>query len=109
MGRKNNRTGRRPQARRRADGSTGGRAAGWSPPPPVETLVVPKGRCYFRSRKGKLIFTAAEADKALRQAQNNRKRHSSAHVEQRSYACPEGGCGGWHLTSQEVYVERGRS
>lgn len=106
MGRKNNRTGRTPQAKRRADGSRGGRIAGWTPPPPVETLVVPKGRCFFRSRKGKMIFTEVEADRALRQAQQGRSSRGSGYQEKRAYPCPEGGCGGWHLTSRETYQER---
>jgi hypothetical protein len=105
MGRKNNRN-RQPQAQRRADGTRGGRRAGWTPPPPVETLIVPKGRCFFRSRKGKLIFTADEAQKALKQAQNGRQRAGKAYAESRAYPCPEGGCGGFHLTSRETYVER---
>ena len=70
---------------------------------------MPKGKCYFRSRYGKLIFTEAEAGKALRQAQANRERHGSGHREERTYACPEGGCGGWHLTSRKTYEERGKS
>lgn len=106
MGRKNNRSGRTPQARRRADGTRGGRIAGWNPPPPVEHLVVPKGRCYFRSRKGKLIFTEAETVTALKQLRAQRLSKGSGYVESRSYPCPDGGCGGWHLTSREEYQER---
>lgn len=107
MGRKNSRGGKiRPQAKRRPDGTRGGRRAGWVPPPPVESLIVPKGRCFFRSRKGKLIFTRDEADRALRQAQQGRASRGSSYTESRAYECPEGGCGGWHLTSRQVYVER---
>jgi hypothetical protein len=106
MGRKNA-ANRRPQARRRVDGSAGGRRAGWTPPPPVEQLIVPKGRCYFRSRKGKLIFTETEAARALRQAQQARASRGQTYTESRSYACPDGGCGGWHLTSRQTYTEKG--
>jgi hypothetical protein len=103
MGRKNHRGGR-PQARRRFDGSAGrARVAD----PPVETLVVPKGKCYFRSRSGKLIFaTETEAQKALRQAQHKRRLQGTTHKEERYYPCPEGGCGGFHLTSRTQYQDR---
>jgi hypothetical protein len=107
MGRKNNRGGR-PQARRKADG-TRGRAT--PPPPPLEALVVPRGKCFFRSRKGKLRFSKADAPAALRQAQAKRQRTGSAHMEERVYECPvaQGGCGDWHLTSRTTYEERGTS
>lgn len=103
MGRKNHR-GARPQARRRQDGSTGRARVVMAP---VETLVVPKGKCYFRSRSGKLIFaTETEATKALRQAQHKRRLQGTAHREERFYPCPEGGCGGFHLTSRTAYEDR---
>jgi hypothetical protein len=102
MGRRNH-TRRKPQARRRADGT---RFQSRPPAQPVETLVVPHGKCFYRSRKGKMIFTQNEAEKALRQAQADRVRRGSAYVEKRVYECPEGGCGGWHLTSRETWVDR---
>lgn len=102
MGRKNHRRGK-PQARRDRV------STGAPPPPPLSTMVVPKGKCFHRSRHGKLIFTAETADKALKQAQAARERRGSGHVEQRAYACPEGGCGGWHLTSRKHYEERGKA
>lgn len=106
MPRKNHRNGRTPQARRKTDGSTGGRRTA-PPPPPLSELVIPKGKCYWRSRKGKMIFTQAEAQKALQQAQQARQRTGSAYAERRAYPCPEGGCGGYHLTSRETYQEKG--
>lgn len=106
MGRKNHR-GARPQARRKADGTVGRRVA---PPPPIEQMVVPQGRCFFRSRHGKLRFTAEEVEKALRQAQVNRDRRGSAHREERYYPCDQpGGCGDFHLTSRTHYEERGQA
>lgn len=106
MGRKNVTRGRRPQAKRRPDGTRGGRIAGWTPPPAIEALIIPRGKCFFRSRKGKMIFTQEEAARALRQAQQGRRSTGSAYAEKRAYACPAGGCGGWHLTSRENYQER---
>jgi hypothetical protein len=77
------------------------------PPPPVNQLIVPTGKCYFRSRRGKLIFANEQiARKALQQAKAARQRAGSPYVERRAYACPQGGCGGWHLTSREAYQER---
>jgi hypothetical protein len=101
MGRKN-RTRRAPQAQRR----TSAPKVNWTPPPPVETLVVPKGKCYENPRrKGKLKFTEQDAPKALRQAQHSRRRQGSAYREERTYLCPN--CGYYHLTSRETYEERG--
>lgn len=101
-----NHSKRRPQAHRRTDGL----------PPvkrnpklrtPIEEMVVPVGKCYFRSRYGKLRFTEAEVDKALRQAQLNRMaKGDTRHIEERYYPCPEGGCGDFHLTSRTSYTER---
>jgi hypothetical protein len=72
----------------------------------LENLVIPDGRCYFQSRKGKSIFrTKEKAQTALDQAQLNRARQGTMHVEKRFYACPEGGCGGFHLTSRDEYDE----
>lgn len=105
MARRNHRSAR-PQARRRADGT---RFQSRPPAPDVEKLVVPKGKCFFRSRKGKMIFTRVDAETALKQAQLDRVRRGSAYVEKRVYECPPGGCGGWHLTSRETYVERGQA
>jgi len=102
MPRRNGRGGR-PQARRVERKGYAG-----PPPPPITALVVPKGKCYFHNRHGKLIFTEAEATKALRQAQAARERRGSGHREERTYQCPEGGCGGWHLTSRKTYEERGQ-
>lgn len=53
-----------------------------------------------------MIFTEADANKALAQAQADRARRGSQHVEKRAYACPPGGCGGYHLTSRETFVDR---
>lgn len=108
MGRKNTRNNQRPQQRRRADGLPTIRR---TPPPPIEQMVVPKGRCFHRSRHGKLRFTREEVDKALRQAQRNRAARGSHHVEERYYECEvdRGGCGDFHLTSRTEYTPRGQA
>lgn len=104
MARRNHRNAR-PQARRKADGSKG-RAS--SPPPPIEGMAIPKGRCYFRSRYGKLRFTEVEVEKALRRVKADRARRGSTHAEERYYPCDQpGGCGDFHLTSRTEYTERG--
>lgn len=74
---------------------------------PVEKLVMPVGKCSFQNpRRPKAIFKDKEtAHEALRQAQLKRSRTGSGHVEKRIYQCPEGGCGGWHLSSRESYDE----
>lgn len=111
MPRKNRVAGRRPQARRRADGLP---SAPRPIPIAISDTVTPQGRCFFKSRKGKLIFaTEAIAQKALAQAR--RKRLAAAggsqstlttKIEKRVYPCPDGGCGGWHLSSWVEYQER---
>ena len=72
----------------------------------LDDLVLPDGQCTFQGRRPKARFaTVSKARKALAQAQQQRARVGSAHVEKRFYACPEGGCGGFHLTSREEYDE----
>lgn len=74
----------------------------------VEKMVTPDGKCFFRSKFGKDIFlTETKAARALKQVQQQRLRQGTGHVEKRYYSCPEGGCGGFHLTSRETYEERG--
>lgn len=102
-----NHTKRRPQARRRADGLPTPKRSPNLKKTPIEEMVVPVGRCYFRSRYGKLRFTEAEAEKALKQAKRNREVDGKAYAEARYYPCPEGGCGDYHLTSRVSYVARG--
>lgn len=76
----------------------------------VEKMVLPEGKCFFQSRRGKAIFrTEGRAAQALRQAQAQRRFSGTGHVEKRYYRCPEGGCGGYHLTSREEYEERGKA
>jgi hypothetical protein len=77
----------------------------------IEDLVLPDGLCRFQTkRKPKARFaTEQKAQKALEQAQRQRARVGSAHVEKRFYPCPEGGCGGYHLTSREEYDEGQRT
>jgi hypothetical protein len=108
MGRKNRRA-TRPQNRRQAAYGTPVRSA--PPPEPIERLVVPHGRCYRGSRMGKLRFSEAEAQTALRQAQASRARKGSAYHEERVYECKisEGGCGDWHLTSRKTWEPRSAS
>lgn len=74
----------------------------------VEDLVMPDGQCRFQTpRKPKARFATEEkAAKALAQAQRQRARMGSTHVEKRYYPCPEGGCGGYHLSSREEFDEK---
>lgn len=66
--------------------------------------MIPDGTCHFIRRSPKAMFATKEkAEKALRQAQLNRQRIGSGRMEKRFYKCPEGGCGGYHLTSREEY------
>lgn len=72
----------------------------------IDELIIPDGQCTFRTRKPKARFsTKAKAETALSQARRQRERIGSGHVEKRVYQCPEGGCGGFHLTSRESYDE----
>jgi hypothetical protein len=93
----------------RAERTMTRRQTGWVPPVPIEDIVVPKGKCFYQARRGKLVFTKDEAATALKQAQHSRKRSGSAYAEKRVYACPEGGCGGYHLTSATTYQQRSAS
>lgn len=68
--------------------------------PALEDLVIPQGKCH-QSRKGKYIFTETEAQRALEQARLARR--EGQRTEERYYACPTGGCGGFHLTSRAEY------
>jgi hypothetical protein len=104
MPRKNS-TMRNRQAPRRERGVPAPRRVPHMAPVPIEKIVVPKGRCFFRSRHGKLRFSADEVAKALKQAQHNRKLKGSTHSEARYYECPPGGCGDYHLTSRESYTD----
>lgn len=108
MGRRNHRGGKR-QARRVPAGQPIPRGIR-QPAVPIEKMTIPRGRCWHRSRKGKLIFKdEGEAKRALKQAQEKRKHQANGHVEVRYYQCAkktEGGCGGWHLTSREEFHER---
>lgn len=72
----------------------------------VEDLIIPDGTCRFQGRPKARFATREKAQTALSRAQRDRARTGSGHVEKRVYACPEGGCGGWHLTSREAYSER---
>lgn len=75
---------------------------------PTANLVVPDGQCNFKSKRPKARFaTETKAKKALEQAQRKREAIGSGNIEKRYYACPKGGCGGYHLTSREEYRERG--
>lgn len=113
MGRKNSNVGRSKDRGRRA--RMAARERGTATPRRdvqinVEKMVTPDGRCYFRNRSGKDIFlTKEKAERALRQVQTQRLRSGTGHVEKRYYRCPEGGCGGYHLTSRESYEERGKA
>lgn len=105
MGRKNHGRGNRQAPRRRADQPPVPKNKPHMAPIPIEKIVVPKGRCTFRSRHGKLRFSAEDVQRALKQAQHNRKVKGSTHAEARYYQCPPGGCGDFHLTSREAYQD----
>jgi hypothetical protein len=69
-------------------------------------LIIPDGSCTRNPRRMKAKFNTEEkAAAALRQAQQQRIRRGSGHMERRYYLCheSEGGCGGYHLTSREEY------
>ena len=109
MGRKNSRVGRsNDRGRRNRDKlqnlgvPRGGRVV-----TPIEDMVLPDGRCDFVSRrKPKVRFaTKDKAERALRQAQLKRANTGNPRVEKRIYPCPEGGCGGWHLSAREEFDE----
>jgi hypothetical protein len=106
MPRKNTRVARRKTIRKyqAAQPAKGNRRLA---PVPIETVVVPKGKCFFRSRNGKLKFTKEQADSALRQAQHGRAIRGSDKVESRYYLCEDGragSCGFYHLTSREQWT-----
>lgn len=72
----------------------------------ASALIIPDGSCVRNPRRTKAKFNTEEkAAAALRQAQQQRIRRGSGHMECRYYHCPEseGGCGGYHLTSREEY------
>ena len=100
---------RHPQARRLANGMPSTKPNRKLLRTPIEEMVVPVGKCYFRSRYGKLRFTKGEVDKALKQAQRNREVSGSTYSEERYYECPPGGCGDFHLTSRTSYTPKGTS
>lgn len=103
MGGRRNHRQARPQARRQ-------QRAGMPAAVPLEALVIPRGRCFRNSRKGKLRFSQSDAPKALEQARIKRTRSGSAYMEERFYECKiaDGGCGDYHLTSRAEYEERGQ-
>lgn len=101
MGRKNSRANR-TRLQRRQRGEKPLKVSGL-PAIQIEDLIIPDGVCNFQGRKKARFATEERAATALRQAQHNRARRGSGHVEKRYYPCPEGGCGGFHLTSRETY------
>ena len=110
MGRKNNNVRRKNtkgRMDRRERGQVPLRPVKQQPRVQIEDLVLPDGQCRFQTkRRPKARFATEEkAQKALVQAQQQRARVGSAHVEKRFYPCPEGGCGGYHLTSRDEYDE----
>ncbi len=64
---------------------------------------MPDGQCSFQGKPKARFATKEKAAAALKQAQQQRARVGSTHVEKRYFACPEGGCGGFHLTSRESF------
>jgi len=108
MGRKNSNAGRRKQRGRYPQEKLPAVKAREVPRIPIEEMVLPDGQCRFQTpRRPKARFaTQGKAERALRQAQQQRIRTGSAYMEKRVYPCPEGGCGGWHLSSREEFDER---
>lgn len=109
MGRKNKNVRRskdRKRYARRATEQGLGPPVSSGPRERLERLVMPDGQCTSFGRRPKARFaTEAKAAEALRQAQKKRANVASGHVEKRYYPCPEGGCGGYHLTSRETFDE----
>lgn len=106
MGRKNG-NAKRPRLNRRERGESRPTMTGNSTyRVSLTALVLPDGTCRFQGKPKAMFSTEAKAAKALRQAQKQRERTGSGHVEKRYYACPEGGCGGFHLTSRETFDEK---
>lgn len=111
MGRKNNKVRSANQKGRLGRGEARGAAPRTpfkeQPRVPVEQMIIPDGHCPgARSRRPKARFATAEKAKAaLEQAQQQRRRTGSTHVEKRYYKCPADGCDGYHLSSREEYDE----
>lgn len=109
MGRKNSKVRRANDRGRMARRQRDERNA---PPPKmeqprvkVEQIIIPDGSCSFYARPKARFATEEKAAAALKQAQQQRARTGSTHVEKRYYPCPEGGCGGYHLSSREAFDE----
>lgn len=106
MARKNDRA-QKKRLNRREKGAPRRLADPRIPRTSIEELVLPDGQCRLNRRRPKARFATKEkAQEALRQAQRTRARTGSAYVEKRVYACPEGGCGGFHLTSREEFEDK---
>lgn len=109
MGRKNTnvrRSNDKGRLARRARGERPTKATGATSVPDarLDKIILPDGQCMFQSNRPKARFATEEkAAQALAHAQKVRARTGSMRVEKRYYACPEGGCGGFHLTSRESY------
>lgn len=107
MGRKNSAVTKKNARRDRRQKGVGRAPKPVIPRVQLEDLVLPDGQCRFQTRKPKAKFdTKEKAEKALKQAQKQRERTGSTHVEKRVYRCPEGGCEGWHLTSRAAFDEK---
>lgn len=108
MPRKNSRVGRPKQrGRYAAERHIGVAPKKQQPRVELEKLIMPDGQCTFHLKRPKARFATKEkANAALRQAQQQRARVGSAYAEKRVYECPDGGCGGWHLSSREAFDVR---
>lgn len=109
MGRRNGNTNKRaryPQARKRSPEEAimgrKPRMAGKPPPIPVNKMVLPVGKCGRKLKFG----SKQDAERALRQANQNRRRNGQSYHEVRVYEHDI--CGGWHLTSREFDAEKAR-
>lgn len=67
-------------------------------PPPLEAMVLPKGRC---PAMGLLQFAAEDAERALHQAQATRAARGQTFREERAFECES--CGYHHLTARKEY------
>jgi hypothetical protein len=74
---------------------------------PIDEMILPDGQCRLISRRHPKARFATEEKATLALAQARRKRAAtgSTRVEKRVYPCPEGGCGGWHLSARAEFDE----
>lgn len=74
----------------------------------VEDMVLPDSYCSFQGKRKASFSTKDKAAVALKQARQQRARTGATEerTEKRFYPCPEGGCGGYHLTARSEFDEK---